>query len=126
MENYIKQHEENKQVSMTGARAFILLLALKEKPRSFEEIRQLLRDCGVADKQYSIDTIRIDINTLKAIGCDISKATKNTNNQYRLLDQPFKFSLSSDEVSTLKSIYRKYVSKTDISLGNLLDFHKFV
>ena len=76
MENFIKYHDTSKQVSLTGARALILLVALAEGPKKFEDIRQFVIDCGVADRAYSIDTIRIDINTLKKIGCEITKATK--------------------------------------------------
>lgn len=123
MENYIKQHDEAKQVSMTGARALVILLSLLEGAKTFEEIRQLLIDCGVVDKEYSIDTIRIDINTLKAIGCKITKATKRNDHKYGLLYHPMNLVLTSEEVKTLKKIYKK-ISKM-ASPYKILQYHKF-
>ena len=122
MENYIKQHDEAKQVSMTGARALVILLSLFESPKTFEEIRELLIECGVVDKEYSVDTIRIDINTLKAIGCKITKATKRNNHKYGILYQPMNLNLTLPEVRTLKKIYKK-VSK-NASPYKILQYHK--
>lgn len=122
MENYIKQHDEAKQVSMTGARALVILLSLFESPKTFEEIRDLLVECGVVDKEYSIDTIRIDINTLKAIGCKITKATKRNNHKYGLLYHPMNLVLTPEEVKTLKKIYKK-ISKV-ASPNKILKYHK--
>lgn len=122
IKSFIKQHDEHKQVSLTGARALILMVYLLESPKNFEQIKQFLIDCGVTGKEYSIDTIRIDLNTLKQIGCEISKATKRTNNCYGLLNHPFKLKLSTIEVSTLKNIYKK-IAKT-ASPSKLLRYHQ--
>ena len=122
LDNLIKQFDENKQVSLTGARALVLLIALLDKPRSYEEMNRFMLECGVVDKEYSIDTIRIDINTLKLIGCDISKATKKTNRQYHLLDHPFYLKLTEKDVDVLKKAYR-IVSAT-VSPETLLTYHK--
>lgn len=121
MENFIKYHDTSKQVSLTGARALILLVALAEGPKKFEDIRQFVIDCGVADRAYSIDTIRIDINTLKKIGCEITKATKRNNHQYALISHPYKINISNEEIKALKVIYEK-ISKT-ASPKKLLDYH---
>jgi len=100
MTNYIKQRDENKQVSTTGARALVLYIALLEGPKSYEEIRQYMIDCGVVDKEYSIDTIRIDISTLKSIGCEIS----------------------TKEVDLMKDIYTKTLKTA--SPEKLIRYHK--
>lgn len=121
MENFIKQHDECKQVSTTGARALIVLVALAERPRTFEEIRDFLISTGLADKKYSIDTIRIDIRTLKAVGCDISKATKTNGHRYSLLYHPFRLFTSDNEIDALKRVYKR-ICRT-ASPGKLLEYH---
>ena len=90
-------------------------------PRSFEEIRERLVECGVANKYYSIDTIRIDLNTLKSIGCDIKKATKTNNYKYELVSHPFMIKISTRELSTLKKVYKKIAKIASPQL--LLDYH---
>ena len=122
-EFFIKQFDENKQISMTGSRALILLVYLMDGPKSFEEIRDFFLACGIVTKEYSVDTIRIDLNTLKIMGCEITKATKRTNHKYGLISHPFKLKLTEAEISLLKSLYKK-VAKT-ATPGKLVQFHKF-
>ena len=121
MENYIKQHDTAKQVAATGARALVVLVALIESPKTFEEIREFLVDCGVANKQYSVDTIRIDINTLKTIGCKISKATKLNDYCYHLISHPFRLSVDETEIKAIRKVY-KLICQT-ATPGKLLEFH---
>lgn len=122
LENYIKQRDEHKQVSMTGARALVMFISFLEGPKTFEEIRQYLIDCGVVSREYSVDTIRIDINTLKAVGCQISKATKKNNHRYGLISHPFNLRLTSAEVDALKNVYKKVLKKA--SPQKILAYHK--
>lgn len=119
--DYIKQHDENKQISMTAARAIIILLSLLQSPKSYEEIRQIIIDCGLIDKELSVDTIRIDINTLKTLGCSITKATKSNNHKYGLISHPFKLKMTNDEFNALDKIYNKMIKHADVS--KLLGFH---
>ncbi len=122
MKNYIKQFDENKQVSMTGARALVIFIYILKEPRTFEEIRQFLIDCGVVSKEYSIDTIRIDINTLKSIGCEITKAIKKTNNKYGVISHPFRLKPEISEIDAIKKVYNK-IAKT-ASPRTLLNYHR--
>ena len=82
---FIKQFDDTKQISMTGSRVLVIFIYLLDGPKSFEEIRDFLIDCGIVTKEYSIDTIRIDLNTLKIMGCEITKATKDKS---KLQKQP--------------------------------------
>ena len=122
IETLIKQFDKNKQISLTGSRAMVILIALMEGPKDFDEIKQFMFDCGVISKSYSIDTIRIDLNTLKAIGCEISKATKTNKHKYKLLNHPFYLTLSEQEVDLLKSAYK--VAVACASPETLLQYHK--
>lgn len=122
--DYIKQHDENKQISMTAARAIIMLLSLLQGPKSYEEIRQNIIDCGLVGKELSIDTIRIDINTLKMLGCEITKATKTNDHKYGLITHPFKLKMTTDELNTLIKIYDKIVKTAEVS--KILTFHKLL
>ena len=121
MKEYLKYKDEAKQISSTGARALLVLVSLLMKPRSFEEIRQFLIECGFANEQYSIDTVRMDLNTLKAIGCQISKAIKTNNYKYSILSHPFKVKMMPMEIFFLKEAY-KQITKT-CSPETLLNYH---
>lgn len=118
---FIKQFDENKQISMTGSRALVMLLYLLDGPKSFEEIQSFFCDCGIVAKEYSIDTIRIDINTLKSVGCQITKAVKSNGHKYGLISYPFGLKLDSKDVDAIKYIYSKLL-KT-MSPLKILKFH---
>lgn len=109
-----------RQISLTGVRAIVILALLNVKPCTFEEIKDFLIASNIVTREYSIDTIRIDLNTLKYIGCEISKAIKRTDNKYTLLSHPFSLLLSDEEVSTLAKIYKNIYK--NLSLERLLEY----
>ena len=117
-----KYRDENKQISLTGARVLVMLAALIDAPKTFEEIRDFMIECGVMEKEYSVDTVRIDINTLKSIGCDISKATKRSNHKYALKSYPFRLFTNAAEINALQKVYDKML-KT-MQADKILLFHE--
>lgn len=120
--NYAKNKDEVKQISSTGARALLVLVSLFVGPKSFEEIKEFLVDCGFTSQQYSIDTARMDLNALKAIGCEIGKALKTNNYKYSLISHPFKVKILPAEVFFIREAY-KHICKT-CSPETLLEYHK--
>lgn len=118
---FIKQFDDTKQISMTGSRVLVIFIYLLDGPKSFEEIRDFLIDCGIVTKEYSIDTIRIDLNTLKIMGCEITKATKKTNHKYGLISYPYCLNLTSKDVMSIKSVYSKIIKTA--SPKRILKYH---
>lgn len=117
-----KSSTKQKQICITGVRAILILTALAESPKSAEELQQFLLSSDILnDKKYSVDTLRADINVLKAIGCIISKATKTNDNKYHLLSHPFLPEICEDEIDVLKFGYKE-IAKT-ASIPKLIDFH---
>jgi len=109
-----------RQISLTGVRAIVILALLNIKPCSFEEIKDFLVSSNIVNREYSVDTIRIDLNTLKYIGCNISKATKSTNNMYILRSHPFQLDFTEEEIDTLKKIYKTIYK--NLSIERLLEY----
>ena len=109
-----------RQISLTGVRAIVILALLNKKPCTFEEIKDFLIASNIVDREYSIDTIRIDLNTLKYIGCDISKATKTTENKYILRSHPFQLVFEEDEVEALAKIYKSIYK--NLSIDRLIEY----
>lgn len=109
-----------RQISLTGVRAICIFALLSIEPRTFEYIRNFLIESNIVTREYSIDTIRIDLNTLKYIGCEISKATKKTDNKYVLISHPFQLVLDENDINALTKTY-KYLSK-NLSIERLLEY----
>ena len=108
------------QISLTGARAIILLGLLMEAPRSLEEIKQLFIQYGLMKEDASYDVIRIDLNTLKLAGCEISRAGASTDHKYKLLSHPFSLDITPEEISVIKKAYNKI--KSSLSINTLIQY----
>lgn len=116
--------EENKQLSITGARALFVLMALIDSPKTHQEIKEYLYGIFSPNQNYSSDKIRVDINTLKAIGCEIKKDSKALGNKYRLEKHPFMLNLSQEDVQLINKIYKENL--VALSPQNIIIFHKFL
>ena len=110
------------QISLTGARLIVLLGALISGPRDLTEMNNLLTECGLVDKNYSSDTIRIALSTLKALGCEMSRPCKSNGFKYKLLTYPFSLKIEDGEILSLKTIYSNLTK--DASYRKALAFHK--
>ena len=106
----IKVAEKNEltQVSLTG---IVLLGLLIIAPRSLEEIRKIFLQYNIIDESSSNDILRIDINTLKYMGCEISRASAKTDFKYVLGNHPFSLNVTLEEIKLIKRFY-KIVKKT--------------
>lgn len=113
---------ELNQISLTGIRALILIGLLIVQPRSLEEIKQTLIDLKIIGKKHSNDIIRIDLNTIKLMGCEISRSSAKTNYKYILTKHPFCLKFTEDEVLALKKVYNQVKKKANIY--TLINYHE--
>ena len=115
------EKEDLNQISLTGIRSLLLLRLLIEAPRSLDDIRKAFIEYNIMDNKNSDDILRIDINTLRTIGCDISRADHRTNNKYVLKNHPFKLDINKEEVNVIKRAFNKIKENADISTLTLYD-----
>ena len=108
------------QISLTGIRALVILGLLINKPRSLEEIRKAFLNYNLLNDSSSDDILRIDLNTLKAMGCEISRSCARTNFKYELIKHPFTLEISPEEIAVLKRAYRKI--RENMSVETLLKY----
>lgn len=116
----LAEKTELNQISLTGMRSIVLVGLLIVKPRSLEEIRKTFIDLGIMENENSDDILRIDLNTLKVMGCEISRASRKTDFKYVLGKHPFTFKIKDDETKILKKVYNRIKENADIL--TLLDF----
>ena len=108
------------QISLTGLRAIALIGLLIVKPRSIGEIKAAFVDMNIMDKTQSDDILRIDLNTIKAMGCEINRASKSTNFKYVLTKHPFALPVTLDDYKLLKRVYDKV--KDTVSIAVLIKY----
>ncbi len=110
----VTEKTELNQISLTGVRGIVLIGLLIAQPRSLEEIRKAFIELGIMEDGNSDDILRIDLNTLKIMGCDISRSSAKTNFKYVLGNHPFAFNIEDYELCLLKKAYNTAKFNVDI------------
>lgn len=104
------------QISITGVRALVFIGLLIMQPRTMDEIRQALIDLKFMDESNSNDILRIDLNTIKLMGCEVSRPSAKTNNKYVLEKHPFSLKIPEKEIEILKKVYNYVKQDADLDL----------
>lgn len=124
--NNILQIDNEKQAGKlvkTGYRMLKILSLLIEKPCNYQVINEAFSKDFYLAKSVSDDMICMYINTLREIGCDISRPSKTNSFCYVLNSHPFEFKISEKESKTLEIILKNLVKSNDWKL--LLDVCEF-
>ena len=113
------------KISLTAYRAIKLLKMLLNSPCSSKEIIEEFVKDSITERSATKDSLRITINSLKAVGCLIKRPSSKTKYCYVLEEHPFKINFSKKDLKILNKI-RDYVLeqkdwKTVIKLNNFYD-----
>lgn len=103
-------------ISLTAYRSLLVLGLLMVKPLSREEIANVFKENVITAKSFSLDTVRVTINTLKASGCRISRPTLNNNYKYHLISHPFRIEFCDSQLECLNAIRNNLVQLGDWQL----------
>lgn len=91
--------------NQTAYRIFKLLLWLAQEPLTLEEINRRFSTEETVLKSLSQDTLWLYINTLKCLGCKISRPSPKNNYHYELMSHPFTYMLSPTDRVTLREAH---------------------
>jgi predicted DNA-binding transcriptional regulator YafY len=86
-----------------------------ESPKTKEEINNYFQSDPYIKETFSNDTLRIYINSLRKIGCEITRASKTTQNRYVLCSHPFQISPTKAQLSALVKLYKNIYEALEIS-----------
>lgn len=101
-------------MSLTGYRTVLILRLLVESPKSNDEINDYFLKNQYIKEKFSNDTIRLYINSLKIVGCDISRADKSNDYKYVLHSHPFVYDIPKNQIDAIKKLYDCLYDKVDI------------
>lgn len=96
-------------MSLTGYRTLVILEALIESPKTNDEINEYLFNNQYIKEKFSNDTLRLYINSLREIGCEIIPANKSANKKYELISHPFTFDIAQSQIKALEKLYKNIV-----------------
>lgn len=115
MQEFLKNNTVNcNLMSLTGYRTLVLLTLLMSAPRSNEEINDCFLNNQYINEKFSNDTLRIYINSLRAIGCEITRADKSNNKKYELKSHPFDYDISKGQLNAFSKLYKSVYDKIDL------------
>lgn len=101
-------------MSLTGYRTLVILGALMQSPKSNEEINQILLNDQYIQEKFSNDTLRLYLNSLRQVGCEITRANKLNNNKYELVSHPFVYEIPKPQLKAISKLYKNIYDKIDI------------
>ncbi len=127
MKEFLKNNKVTYNLmSFTGYKSLLIFSLLSEGPKSYNEICDYFYNNPYLREKISIDTLRVYINSLKRIGCEIKRfRDENKESKYQIVEHPFEIKLSEEEKQSIIKIYKNIIKNIDIndliSLDNLLE-----
>lgn len=125
MKEFIKTNKVTYNLmSFTGYKALLLFSLLAENPKSYEEICNYFFNHPYLREKISIDTLRVYINSLKRIGCEVKRFRgEDKISRYVITAHPFELKMSEDEMQSVIKTYKSLVK--NINVNELLSLEKF-
>ena len=98
------------------------------QPRSLEEIRKAFIELNIMENENSDDILRIDLNTLKIMGCRNFQSFSKTGFKYVLGKHPFAFKIDDEEIVLLKKhiIKQKHIQICLVFLVTMIYLEKLL
>lgn len=101
-------------MSLTGYRTLVILGLLMDSPKSNDEINDYFLNHKYIKDRFSNDSLRIYINSLRAIGCQISRADRANNQKYRLISHPFTYDIPKAQLNAISKLYKNIYDKMEV------------
>lgn len=105
------EDKKPKNIVNTGYKIIKVLKLLFEKPQSFNDINEEFLKDQIVTKPVSDDMICIYINTLRSIGCEITRPSKSNNFCYTLSNHPFKIEINKKDSFVLSQIIKTVLAE---------------
>lgn len=110
-------------MSLTGYRTLVILKALMESPKSNTQINDYLFNNEYIKEKFSSDTLRIYINSLRDIGCEITSANKSNSKQYQLISHPFTYDIPQSQLKAISKVYKNICN--NVAIKEIIELETF-
>lgn len=126
MKEYIKHSKVTYNLmSFTGYKSLLIFSFLTEGPKSYDEIREYLKEQKYLRESVTEDTVRIYLNSLREVGCQINRVTIDGTVKYSMDTHPFQLKISSKQalsiIKLFKAIYREIDVYDLLSMQSLFE-----
>ncbi len=105
-------------LNTTAYRVIRMLQWLCQSPMSIEDFNRCFMADPLIQKTLSEDSLWLYLNTLKMLGCEITRPAPSNNHCYELLYQPFGAPLIEEDIETLAEV--KQLAEQQMSYTQVL------
>ncbi|MBP3848085.1 WYL domain-containing protein [bacterium] len=110
-------------MSFSGFKSLLIFSMLVEGPKTYEEIKERIENNEYMKETISIDSIRIYMNSLKKIGCEIQKTHQGRTVKYYISSHPYELKITDKQAKSIIKVF-KAISKS-IELSDFMALHDF-
>lgn len=112
MQRFMDKNEiTHNLMSFSGFKGMLIFTMLVQKPCSYKEIQTAIANNEYLNESISFDTIRIYMNSLKKIGCDIKTIQQGRIKLYYIDNHPFELEITDKQAQSILKLY-KAISKS--------------
>src|SRR5574344_457304 len=110
-------------MSFTGFKSILIFSLLLDGPKSYDDLKKSIQNHIYLNETISIDALRIYINSLREIGCKISRTSKNGITRYSIDSHPFELKITDEQTKSIIKVYKAISNSIDLS--DLMAFQSF-
>lgn len=101
-------------MSFTGFKSIYIFSLLLEGPKSYEELQDYLLNHEYLREKASVDTLRVYLNSLRHIGCNVKRCSVNGVSKYYIESHPFNLKFNESQIDSLIKIYKAILKSIDV------------
>lgn len=102
-------------MSFSGFKAMLIFSMLVQEPKTYREIKEAIESNEYLKETVSIDTIRIYMNSLKQVGCNIKKLHEGRTVKYYIDSHPFELKITDEQAKSIVKVYNAISKSIEIS-----------
>ena len=110
-------------MAFTGFKSILIFTALVDGPKSYDDLKEILKNHPYLHETVSVDTLRIYFNSLSAFGCEIKKIKENGIMKFYIENHPFCLKFTDEQIKSIIKVY-KAISKS-VEVEDLMAFQHF-
>lgn len=110
-------------MSFTGFKSILIFSLLLEGPKSYSELQEILKNHEYLHETISSDTLRVYLNSLREIGCKITRKSKNGVTRYSIDSHPFVLNIDEKQIPSIIKVYKALTQSIEVS--DLLALQQF-
>ena len=110
-------------MSFTGFKSVLIFSALLESPKSYDDLKEIIKNHPYLNETISVDTLRNYFNSMCEMGCEIRKIKQDGVMKFYIEKHPFSLNFTKAQIKAIIKVYRA-ISKS-VEVEDLLHLQKF-